>query len=218
MRHQRLIGLSVAGTVVLACVAVAWVLTPGPRRTGLAQSSSAIAPPTAPSGAPAGPENARSAAVGFATDSQNWLYLTDAQIDQAVLRIATPGAGARLAAQTVADMSAARHGLSASYGPLWWLVRPLAAGVETFSPPDARVGVWVVTVLCAPGVASPQANWETVTVDLTWETNAGGWKVSGLTETAGPTPLTSNQEPASSSDAFEAALAGYQRIGSEGAL
>ncbi|HZT66530.1 MAG TPA: hypothetical protein VFA11_12140 [Acidimicrobiales bacterium] len=159
--------------------------------------------------------SARDAAVGFATASQNWLYLSDSEIDQAVLAIATPGTGPHLAAQTVADMSAARQSLRAASGPAWWLVRPLAAKVDSFEPPTARVEVWVVTVLCAPGVAAPQAHWETVTADLAWAVAAARWEVASVTENPGPTPQTSNQEPAWAADAFDSALVGFQRIGSE---
>ena len=220
MRARRAVVLALAGAGVLACLVVTRLAAQPPGATN-AGSSPAVSPahtqPTDTAGAPAPSlATARDAAVGFATASQNWLYLSNAEIDRAVLAIATPGAGPRLAAQTVADMASARQALSASSGSVWWLVRPLAVRVERFHPPTARVQVWVVTVLCAPGVALPQANWEVVTAELGWAPDTRRWEVASVSEDPGPTPLTSNQELAWGADAFDSALAGYQRVGSEG--
>ena len=219
MSRRRMAAGALAGAVVLGCLVAARLSHSRPHAS-IGKPSAGVSRPAPSRGITSmpvpGPASARAAAVGFATASQNWLYLSDAEIDRAVLAIATPGAGPRLAAQTVADMSAARQSLAASSGAVWWLVRPLAARVERFEPPTAEVGVWVVTVLSAPGVAAPQANWGVVTTDLAWSATTGRWEVASVAENPGPTPLISNQEPAWGADAFDSALAGYQRIGSEG--
>ena len=153
------------------------------------------------------------AAVAYATASQRWLYFTDDEIEAAVAEIATPVAAARLAEDVVADISMARDQLGQSRGPIWWLVRPLAWRVEDFRDSEARVSVWTVTILSAAGVAAPQSEFLTVTLDLSW--TDGDWRVDGVRDTPGPTPITGPQDQPWDAEPFDQALDGFTRIDGE---
>ena len=155
-------------------------------------------------------EGARAAAIAFATASQDWLYLPDEEIDRSVRAVATPTAASSLSREAVSELGAARDALAKSPGRAWWLVRPLASRVEHFAPTRARIGVWTVTVLSAPDVALPQADWVRVTVDLAWA--EGAWRVDAVTEAPGPTPVTGSKDRPWSPEALEAALAGFERV------
>ncbi|MDZ7734498.1 MAG: hypothetical protein U5R31_16745 [Acidimicrobiia bacterium] len=97
---------------------------------------------------------------------------------------------------------------------VWWLVRPLAWRVETFSPSGATVAVWrAVTVLSAQEVAAPQAEWVTVTIDLAWV--EGDWRVDAVRDTAGPTPQTGPNDQPWDAVPFDEALEGFTRIDGE---
>jgi hypothetical protein len=153
------------------------------------------------------------AAVAFATASQRWLYFTDEEIAAAVAEIATPVAAPRLAEDVVADVSMARDQLGQSQGRVWWLVRPLAWRVEDFRYPEARVSVWTVTILSAAGVAAPQSEYVTVSLDLAWVD--GDWRVDGVRDTPGPTPITGPQDQPWDAEPFDQALDGFTRIDGE---
>lgn len=155
-------------------------------------------------------EGAVDAAIAFATASQRWLYFTDAEIREAIEQIATPAAVERLNAGVVADVSAARQSLGEASGRVWWLVRPLAWDVEHHDGAEARVSVWVVTVLSAAGVAAPQAEWMTVTLDLAWV--EGDWRVDAVRDAPGPTPITGPGDRPWDAVPFDEALSDYTRI------
>lgn len=160
-----------------------------------------------------GKQGAVSAAVAYATGSQRWLYLTDDQIRAAIAEIATPTAASRLTADVVATVSTARDQLRRSSGRVWWLVRPLAWRVDDLGGRQAQVSVWTVTVLSAAGVAAPQSDYVTVTVDLAWVD--GRWRVEGARDTPGPTPITGPHDQPWDAEPFDRALAGFARIDSE---
>lgn len=153
------------------------------------------------------------AAVSYATASQRWLYFTDDEIRAAVAEIATPTAAARMADDLVLDVSMARDQLGASSGRVWWLVRPLAWRVERFDGDEARVAVWVVTILSAAEVAAPQSEFMTVTVDLAWFD--GDWRVDGVRDHPGPTPMTGPQDQPWDAVPFDETLAGFTRLDGE---
>ena len=154
--------------------------------------------------------SAAAAAVSYATVSQRWLYFTDAQITDAVEAIAAPEAVDELAADTIAEVTAARTALSGSPGPVWWLVRPMAWKVEALRADEATVEVWTVTVLSAEEVAAPQTEWVTVTVDLEWID--GIWKLDALRDTPGPTPMPGPGDAPWDAIPFDDALEGFTRI------
>ncbi|MCB1010627.1 MAG: hypothetical protein KDB15_03090 [Microthrixaceae bacterium] len=166
-----------------------------------------------PVGFSADEPGAVAAAVAYATASQRWLYFTDEEIEAAVAEIATPAAAARMAEDVVADVSMAREQLAQSSGPIWWLVRPLAWRVDDYRDTDARVSVWTVTILSAAGVAAPQSEFLTVTLDLSWVD--GDWRVDGVRDTPGPTPITGPHDQPWDAEPFDEALDGFTRMDGE---
>lgn len=155
---------------------------------------------------------ARAAAMSYATASQRWLYMSDAEIEAAIGAIAAPSASVRFADEVVGEIAVARDGLSASPGRVWWIVRPLATRVDAYTEQRARVSVWTVTVLSAADVALPQADWLTVTVDLEW--HAGDWRVAAVDDEPGPTPMVGVRDEPWMPEAFDDALDGFERVGS----
>lgn len=158
-------------------------------------------------------QGARTAAIAVATASQDWLYLSDEQIDRAVRTITTSSAAASLSKETVAELRTSRDALAMSPGRVWWLVRPLASRVERFDPMSARVVVWVVTVLSAADVALPQADWARVTLDLLWESDS--WRLQAINDIPGPTPMTGTRDQPWQPEPFDDALDGFERVLSE---
>lgn len=158
-------------------------------------------------------QGARAAAITYATASQNWLYLSDEQVDRSVRAITTVSAAPSLARETVSEMRTARDALAKSPRRVWWLVRPLATKVERFDPASARVVVWTVTILSASDVALPQADWARVAVDLVWVD--GVWRLQAIDDVAGPTPMTGTKDRPWQPEPFDSALGGFARIGAE---
>ena len=227
------------GTVVLAAIATVMLVAGvtvtrffggGDDQAGsptTAESDERTSRPVAPAGA-TGPtleragldvgfaadqDGAVAAAVSYATASQRWLYFTDDEIRVAVAEIATPVAAPRMADEVVLDVSAAREELGASPGPIWWLVRPLAWRVEHHDADEARVSVWVVTILSASEVAAPQSEFMTITLDLAWVD--GDWRVDGVRDAPGPTPLSGPQDQPWDAVPFDDALDGFTRLDGE---
>ncbi len=153
------------------------------------------------------------AAVAFATASQRWLYFTDDEIRAAVEQIAAPSAAPRLTDDVVSEVSTARERLGASSGRVWWLVRPLAWEVEVRTDDEARVSVWVVTVLSAAEVASPQSEWMTVTLDLAWFDD--DWRVDAVRDAPGPTPIIGPNDRPWDAEPFDNTLSGFTRMDGE---
>ncbi len=184
---------------------------PGERRGG-------PGPNTERFGMPAGfahsERGARAAAIAYATASQDWLYLSDEEVERSVRAMATETAGAALSADIVAEVRAAREALARSPGRVWWLVRPLASRVERLEPTSARVVVWTMTMLSAADVALPQADWARVSVELVWA--GGAWRAQSIAEVPGPTPMVGTKDRPWQPEPFDEALGGFERIASEG--
>lgn len=155
----------------------------------------------------------RSAALAFASASQQWLYLTDQQIEDSIREIAAPDAADRLSRETVAEIRVARDPLTESAGRIWWFVRPLATKVELADSDVARVSVWVVTVLSAADVALPQADW--LTLDIEMVRSGDRWFLESIEDQPGPTPMSGVRDEPWQPEPFDDALDGYQRVGSE---
>lgn len=153
------------------------------------------------------------AAVAYATASQRWLYFTDEEIKTAIAAIATRNAAPRMTKEVTAEVSMVRDQLAQSKGSIWWIVCPLAWRVEQFNGNDARVSVWAVTVLSAAGVAAPQSEYLTVVLDLEWVD--GGWRVDGVRDTPGPTPITGPKDQPWDAEPFDQVLDGFTRMGEE---
>ena len=156
---------------------------------------------------------AAAAAVAYATAPQRWLYFTDAEIRAAVGEIATPVAAPRMIDDVLSDVTMAREQLGKSSGRIWWLVRPLAYQVEDKGTAQARVSVWVVTILAAEEVAAPQTEFITVTVDLAWVD--GDWRVDSIRDMPGPTPLTGPHDQPWDAEPFDRSLDGFTRLDGE---
>lgn len=186
-----------------------------PATTALAPTRSAGPGPSAErDGMPAGfarsEAGARAAATAYASASQRWMYFDDASVKAAVTAIATKDAALRLTADVLDEVRTAREGLTGSTGRVWWIVRPLATHVETVRADTARVAVWVVSVLSASDVAMPQSDWRTVTVELRWED--GDWRVDGVRDSAGPTPMLGPRDRPWPPEQLDESLDGFERI------
>lgn len=153
------------------------------------------------------------AAISHVTASQEWLYLTDDELDAAIRSVTTLASADRLAAEAVAEVAIARDRLAGSSGRVWWIVHPLAWQVDHQAGDSARVSVWVVTILSAVDVAAPQSEFATVTVDL--EFVVGEWLVDDVLETPGPTPMTGPMDLPWDAVPFDDALDGFTRIGAD---
>lgn len=83
---------------------------------------------------------------------------------------------------------------------------PLGHRIESFSPSQARVAVWQVLLLGAPG-GRVVASWSTSRADLVW--TSGGWRVARFTsDEPGPGPTVTNAATATPPEVFLARLAG----------
>ena len=140
-----------------------------------------------------------------------WLHLGDEGLAAAVAQVAVPAVVDALAAQVVDETRPAREQLAASTGASW--VDPLAWRVEAYSNARASVAVWTVTVLSAQGVAVPQSEWMTVTVDLEWV--EGDWRITAIRDRPGPTPIASPRDEPWDAVPFAEALEGFTRMGEE---
>ncbi len=230
-RRSRVLSRRAAVTVSVASVMLATGVflvrmtdAPAAPNAGQRDRGAAAAPPSTPparsaraAGVPvrfaSGRRGSVAAAVAYATASQRWLYFTDDQIAAAVAEIATTTAASGLTRDVVADVSMARNQLAQSSGRVWWLVRPLAWRVDTFRQREARVSVWTVTILSAAGVAAPQSEFVTVTLDLARVHRE--WRVDGVHDTPGPTPITGPHDQPWDAEPFDRALTGYARMDGE---
>ncbi len=214
MRAKALVAGAVLAAFALGVVA-SRIGAPSPKRAVDRQPVSGEAPER-PSGTAgehqATEDGARAAAIAFAAASQDWLYLSDAQVDRSVRAVVATAAADSLSRETVTELRAARDALRQSPGRVWWLVRPLASRVERFEPASARVVVWTVTVLSASDVAMPQAEWMRVAIELVWE--QGAWRVQSVVEVPGPTPTTGTKDRPWQPEPLDTALDGFQRVGS----
>ena len=100
--------------------------------------------------------------------------------------------------------------LSASSGPVWWVVHPLATHVVAATTDAAEVEVWTVTVLAATDVAAPQTEWLTVTVDLALTRD--GWRVESIRDRPGPSPMLGPRDQPWDAAPFTDALDGFDRL------
>lgn len=158
-------------------------------------------------------QEVRDAAITYASASQDWLYLTDDQIEEAIRAVTVPERADQLVRETVSELGVARDGLQYSAGRIWWFVRPLATKVESLTSDQALVSVWVVTVLSAADVAVPQSDW--MTLDIALRRVSDRWLLESIDDTVGPTPLSGVRDEPWQPEPFDDALAGFERIGSE---
>jgi hypothetical protein len=151
------------------------------------------------------------AAASYATAAQNWLYLSDEQIEDSAGAVTLPEFRDRLVADLVDQVRLLRDELVNASGTVWFVMAPLATRVDTFSAGRAVVRVWLVRVLSADGVAVPQAGWQTLRFELAW--HEGDWRIADMAEVEGPTPqLEAGLQPWSAAY-LDRELAGFTRIG-----
>lgn len=212
----------VAGVAVLAAGFVAGALMLGGRQagdvrpsSGTATSNTTDASPgvTVDEGGTSIEKTVEEAAIEYATASQQWLYLTDEDIETEVRRIAAPTSADRLVEETVSELGLARDGLMQSAGRVWWFVRPLAVKTVSVSDTRAEVSVWVVTVLSAADVAVPQADWATLVLRLVRD--GDDWLLESIGDEPGPTPISGVRDEPWEPEPFNDALDGFVRMGSE---
>lgn len=212
----------VAGVAVLVVGFVAGALMMGARQAGDVRLSSGTATSNTTDASPGMPvdeagksieKTVEEAAIEFATASQQWLYLTDEEIETEVRRIAAPTSADRLVEETVGELGLARAGLMQSAGRVWWFVRPLAVKTVSVSDTRAEVSVWVVTVLSAADVAVPQSDW--ATLDLVLVNGGDEWLLESIDDEPGPTPISGVRDDPWEPEPFDDALDGFVRVGSE---
>lgn len=216
MRRRALVAVVVALAIAAITAVLLIAASPSDRRPPDSESGRVMAqdggrPAAAPPTRDRTEQGARAAAITYATASQDWLYLSDDQIDRSVRAISTQAAGPALSRETVAEVRAARDALAHSPGRVWWFVRPLASRVERFDPSRARVVVWTVTVLSAADVALPQAEWLRVAVDLARVD--GAWRLEAISDSPGPTPMTGTKDRPWEPEPFDDVLGGFDRVG-----
>ena len=178
-------------------------------------SGDADDPPAGPTGMAASDGAGRSeagavaAAMRFATASQAWVYMTDADIEAAATAVVAPSSRERLVNEVVDEVRLLRDQLQEAKGTVWYVVSPLATKVDSYSESRAVVRVWLVRVLSADGVAVPQSGWETLALELVWDR---GWRVADVDHAEGPTPqLEAGLQPWSAAY-LDQTLAGFLRV------
>lgn len=154
-----------------------------------------------------------STALELAAAAQDWLYLSDDELEVAVRSVAASASANRLVEETVAEVGLARDALARSPGRVWWVVRPLAWRVDTFTSGRAQVSVWTVSVLSAADVAMPQSDWTTTVFDLDWD--GSRWRLVSALDTPGPTPQLGGRDEAWEPEPFDDSLSGFTRVGAE---
>lgn len=153
------------------------------------------------------------AAIELSTAPQDWLYLSDEDLETEVRAVAARASSDRLVEKITAEVRLARDALARSPGRVWWVVRPLAWRVDTFSTGRAQVSVWTVSVLSAADVAMPQSDWTTTVLDLEWDGDR--WRLVSTLDTPGPTPQVGGRDEVWEPEPFDEALNGFVRVGSE---
>ena len=223
----RRVPLLVAAVVVVFAAGVLLTRTgTSPAETGDEPAASDVEQPandvTLGAGSPAVPSEAAnetsgdedgavSTALELASVAQDWLYLSDEDLDAAVRSVAAPASADRLVEEVLAEVGLARDALARSPGRVWWVVRPLAWRVDTFTSRRAQVSVWTVSVLSAADVAMPQSDWTTTAFDLEWRGDR--WRLVSMNDTPGPTPQVGGRDQVWEPEPFDDALAGFSRVG-----
>lgn len=185
-----------------------------PVTTEAATPSAAAAPaPATPPPAPAGDgQRARAGAVAAAASAMTALARPDLLFDPVrrraiVSEVADPAYAGELTSLFDRGYEHMARELGGS-DPSRVLMRlvPLGHRVERFSPSRARVAVWQVLLLGAPG-GRVVASWSTSRADLVW--TSGGWRVARFTsDEPGPGPTVTNAATATPPEVFLARLAG----------
>ena len=169
--------------------------------------ASEVAAPN-PTGAEVAPaptiESARAAALAYLGLSERVVAM-DVEAAVAAQREAATSAAAP---GLVAELRQRLAALAAAYpgGGLRYRVGALAVRATLAGAAQARVEVWYVGVLSAPGVA-PYEQWRLSRYDLAWE--RGGWRVAAESTGPGPRPAAPVGPEPVTATALESTLAGF---------
>lgn len=183
-----------------------------PVSPGVASSPRVPAPAPPPSASGDNGQRTRSGAVAAAASAMTALARPDLLFDPerrrtVVSEVAAPAYAGELTSLFDRGYEHMAHELSGS-APSRVLMRlvPLGHRVERFSPSRARVAVWQVLLLGAPG-GRVVASWSTSRADLIW--TSGGWRVARFTsDEPGPGPTVTNAATATPPEVFLARLVG----------
>ena len=158
------------------------------------ESESAPAPPQPPGAvveAPLSPEkSAAAAAAEHATLLARVFGLPTAQARQAAAEAASEAYRPALVAAVDRDLVPLQRRAATLPGQTVYRQAVLATRVDRLDEDagGARVAVWLMSMVGQAGQqANPVASFTTVLLDLTWERS--GWRLDGVAESAGPTPL-----------------------------
>lgn len=168
-------------------------------------------PRTVEAGVPVGyapsQAGAQAAAVGYLGTGQLMVDASPSGVRAAVGAMAADGAAEAQHRELSGRLAVLRRSLEGATGPVTYRQAVLATRVDAYAAARARVSVWHVGVLSAPGVAPPQARWATSVFELVWED--GDWKIWSETITPGPAPILNDEVAPASAEDLEAALSGF---------
>lgn len=152
-------------------------------------------------------EGARAAAVGYVRTGQLMLDASPAGVRAATQAMSAQGAAEGQLRDLSGRLAVVGRNLEGATGPVIYRQGVLATRVDAYSPDRARVSVWHVGVLSAPGVAPPQSGWATSSFELVWED--GDWKVWSESVVPGPAPVLNDDVAPASASQLEADLSGF---------
>jgi hypothetical protein len=206
-------------TVVAACL-IAALLGAGARGAAAGHPTAppplragSVGPRTQVNGLPAGfartPGGALAAATSYVRDAQRLFDLPADDRTIALRGIASRAATAAFVAQSQAELAEFDGIAARGQGNLTWDVAVLATRTDAYTSQRAQVSIWRVGILSIGGLTAPIAEWATVVYELVWERD--DWRIWSETQTAGPTPAGHPDEPPSTPEQLQTALAGFTR-------
>ncbi len=213
--------IALAATAFLAGGAVRSVVdtsaaAPGPSQ-GPGPNAPTAAAPSGPgpsaieAGVPVGyarsEAGAQAAAEGYLRTGQLMVGASPAEVRAATQAMAAKGAAEGQLRDLSGRLAVLRRSLEGASGPVTYHQAVLATRIDAYSDSRARVSLWHVGVLSAPGVAPPQAGWATTSFELVWED--GDWKIWSETRLPGPAPMLNDESAPASAEQLEAALSGF---------
>lgn len=180
--------------------------TPDPV-AGSAPAAAAAAGPTEESAARFGAD-----VVGRLEQAAFW-----AEGDAFLAPIVSPAAHDDVAGALDARVGDVRWAIATFPGPArrtWFAAAPLTVDVAAFDPDagTAQVQVWVVSVFSREDLGPPETRFSTEQAYLEWDTGSGGWRITGLSSSIGPSAALAGDESAVTPGELDAALAGHRLI------
>jgi hypothetical protein len=212
LRRPVVVALIAAAAVVTAAFAALALRSSRPAAPAPSLASTE-GPGTVAAAAPAADPSvaATPSAAGARAAALAYLALSERVVGidvEAAVAAQRDAATATAAPRLVAELRQRLGALTSAFpgGGLRYRVGPLAVRTELAGAERARVEVWYVGVLAAPGVA-PYEQWRLSRYVLSWE--RGGWRVAAESTGPGPRPAAPVGPEPASTPALEAALAGF---------